>query len=142
MKRYMLETNTVSYIIKAKSQAARGRLAGLRQDETVCISAITEAELHFGLEKIGNPRAPREALHVFLRMLPVLDWGRTEAAVYGELRATQQARGKPLGNLDMLIAAHALAMNAVLVTNDRAFEHIAGLRITNWATDLTGASSS
>ena len=70
-------------------------------------------------------------------LIQVLPWGREEAQTYGSLRAKQEMAGKPLGNLDMLIAAHAISVGAILVTNDRAFSHVPGLPATaNWATEL------
>jgi tRNA(fMet)-specific endonuclease VapC len=67
----------------------------------------------------------------------VQTWGREAAAAYGNLRAKQESMGKPLGPLDMQIAAHAIAVDAVLVSNDRAFQHVPDLRgVENWATDL------
>ena len=133
----MLDTNTVSYIVKGKSQLARAKLAGLQREEIACISAITEAELQYGLAKSRNSEALRFSLNGFLAKLQILSWGREEALVYGQLRVKQEAAGKTLGNLDMLIAAHAIAIGAVLVTNDRAFSQIPHLSSTvNWATDL------
>ena len=133
----MLDTNTVSYIIKGTSLAARTKLARLRHDEIGCISIITEAELQYGLAKSPNAHTLRSALGSFLSKIQILPWGRDEALVYGNLRAKQEKAGKPLGNLDMLIAAHAIAVGAILITNDKAFAHVADLAsITNWATDL------
>ena len=68
--------------------------------------------------------------------IQILPWGRDEAYAYGRLRAKQQSAGKPLGNLDLLIAAHAVSVGAILVTNDKAFSHVADLPgILNWAID-------
>lgn len=132
----MLDTNMCSYILRGTSRAARGKLATLKPEEIACISAITEGEIRYGLAKL-----PSSALHAaienFLTRIRVLPWGRDEAVAYGELRARQERRGKPLGNMDMLIAAHAISSGAVLVTRDRAFAHVEGLAgVVNWATDL------
>ena len=73
----------------------------------------------------------------FLAKIPILPWGSEEALVYGGLRAKQEAAGKPLESMDLLIAAHALAQGAVLVTNDKAFAQVKELPATvNWAIDL------
>lgn len=132
----MLDTNMCSYILRGKSRAARRKLAGLKPDEFACISAITEGEIRYGLAKQPNP-ALHAAIESFLTRIRVLPWSRNEAIAYGELRARQERRGKPLGNMDMLIAAHAISSGAVLVTRDRAFQHVDDLPgIVNWATDL------
>ena len=134
---YMLDTNTVSYILKGRSPAARARLSGLAPDEAVCISSITEAELEFGLAR--NPQAAhlRPALLSFLSRINVLSFASAEAQAYGQLRVRQEAAGRPLQSMDMLIAAHAIAAGAILVTGDKVFTHVSALvGIENWATDL------
>jgi tRNA(fMet)-specific endonuclease VapC len=134
---YMLDTNTVSYILKGTSPAARFRLSGLQPDDVACISSITEAELWYGLDRIGASGARRNALQAFVARLQVLPWGKLEAATYGSFRSKQEAIGRPLGPLDTLIAAHAIAVGAVLVSNDSAFRHAVGLsNLQVWATDL------
>lgn len=133
----MIDTNTVSYIVKGKSPAARSRLSHLGQDEVASISSITGAEIRFGLAK--KPATPefRAAIEGFLAKFPVLPWDREEARVYGTLRAKQEASGKTLENMDMLIAAHAIAVGAQLVTHDAAFQNVPELGATvDWATDL------
>jgi tRNA(fMet)-specific endonuclease VapC len=136
-RRYMLDTNTVSYIIKDKSPASRAKLANLPHGEIACISAITEAELQYGIAKNLKGTVIRPAVEAFCARIQVLPWGREEAQTYGGLRAKQEAQGKVLGNLDMLIAAHAISVGAILVTNDKAFLQVADLPATvNWATEL------
>jgi len=134
---YMLDTNMVSYIAKGQSKAARVRMLNLGEDEAVCLSVITEAEIRYGLAKRPEATALRERMEWFLAAVTVLPWGREEAKVYGELRARLELAGLPLGNLDLQIAAHAVAVGATLVTNDRAFAQVSELRGTeNWAGDL------
>ncbi|MFZ0305972.1 MAG: PIN domain-containing protein [Terracidiphilus sp.] len=134
---YMLDTNTVSYILKGMSVAARKRLAGLGAPEVACISTISEGELWFGLERIGAGTARQNAMRTFLDRLKVLPWGRDEANAYGRFRANQEAIGRPLGPLDTQIAAHAIAAGAVLVSSDAAFKQAAGLPgLEVWATDI------
>lgn len=133
----MIDTNTVSYIVKGKSPAARAKLAGLQSNQIACISAITEGELRYGLAKSPNGPALRVSIEAFFTKLQILPWGRDEAVAYGQVRARQEAAGKTLGNLDMLIAAHAISVNAILVTNDKAFAHVPDLSGTvSWASDL------
>jgi tRNA(fMet)-specific endonuclease VapC len=133
----MLDTNMVSYIIKGVSLAARDHLNALASEHSACISAITEAELRFGLAKLRQSAQRIAAAERFLAHTKVLPWGRAEAAVYGPARARQEAAGKRLDNLDMLIASHAIATHSILVTRDQAFHHVQGLiGFENWATDL------
>lgn len=134
---YLLDTNTIIYILKGKSAAARTRLAGLPDGEVASISAITEGELLYGLAKAGSGDRSRKSLEWFLARMKVLPWGREEAAAYGLLRARQERMGKSLAPLDTQIAAHAVAVGAVVVTNDHAFQQVDSLvGIENWATDL------
>lgn len=134
---YLLDTNTFSYIASGRSPAARNRLEALAREDVACISSITEAEIRFGLARRPQARALRIAIEGLLFKLRVLPWGSNEAAAYGELRAQLEAKGATLSELDMLIAAHAVAQGAVLVSSDRAFSRIAALRhVENWASDI------
>jgi tRNA(fMet)-specific endonuclease VapC len=134
---YMLDTNTVSYILKGNSPAARARLANLGADEVACISIVTEFELEFGLAKKPNAGDLRRALRGFLARIQVLPLGTAEARAYGQPRVRQEAAGRPLESMDMLIAAHAIAVGAILVTADTVFNSVSGLAgKENWATDL------
>lgn len=133
---YMLDTNTVSYIIKGKSKTARARLASLGADEVACISIVTEFELEFGLAKNPNAQNLRDAVRWFLARIKVLPLGTAEARAYGHLRVKQEAAGRPLESMDMLIAAHAIAAGAILITADKVFSFVPGLTRENWATDL------
>ena len=134
---WMLDTNTVSYIVRGKSPAARAKLYGLHADEIGCISVITEAELRYGVSKQAPGAVRLAALNVLFDKLRILPWGSEEALVYGDLRAKLERAGKVLGNLDMLIAAHAISANATLVTRDRAFSQVEDLRPpVNWAVDV------
>jgi tRNA(fMet)-specific endonuclease VapC len=133
----MLDTNTISYIARNRSAAARMRLKEAQAIAQVYISAITEGEILYGLAK--RPQATQLAQYMFATLdgLQVLPWNSVAAAVYGELRAENELRGLCAGNLDMLIAAHAVAEGATLVTNDRAIGRLAGGPETvNWADDL------
>jgi tRNA(fMet)-specific endonuclease VapC len=141
---YLLDTNMVSYVVSGASATARAQLLRLDGKSTVYVSAISEAELRFGMTK--GPKHPIRIamMERFLMKATVLPWGREEAVAYGELRARLQAAGTPLGALDTLIAAHALAIDAVLVTHDKAFHKLnkAGLervlQVVDWAMDLPG----
>lgn len=135
--KYMLDTNTVSYIIRGKSPASRVRLANLGRGAIACISAITQGELQYGLAKRPASTALRTAVEDFVSRIQVLPWTSEEAVTYGALRAKQESTGRPIGNLDILIAAHAISVGATLVTSDHGFSQVSGLSaIENWATDL------
>jgi tRNA(fMet)-specific endonuclease VapC len=132
----MLDTNMVSYVVTGRSRMARQRLSGLGKDEAVCLSAITEAEVLYGVAKAKLGEQRRRSVEWFLARLQVYPWGREAASAYGVLRAKQEAAGKTLGPLDMQIAAHAIASGATLVSRDGAFRQVEGLVIEDWATDL------
>ncbi|MGD0267556.1 MAG: type II toxin-antitoxin system VapC family toxin [Candidatus Sulfotelmatobacter sp.] len=129
--RYLLDTNTVSYVIKGNFPHVRQRLMQVPIRE-VGISVITEAELRFGVARL--PQATRLAIVVeeFLRRVEVLVWDSQAAQRYAQLRAALEERGEPMGNLDLMIAAQAIAADAILVTNDRGFRKVKGLRIEDW----------
>jgi tRNA(fMet)-specific endonuclease VapC len=136
---YLLDTNTVSYILKDKSPAARARLerVGAHKDHEAAISTITVAEIRYGLEKVAAGLPRRKAVEFFFSTITICSWDQPAAEAYGPLRARQEARGKTLGPYDLQIAAHAIALGAVLVTHDRAFRHVAGLAgLEDWATDI------
>lgn len=127
---YLLDTNTVSHLIKRHPQVTQHLLAVPMH--SVCISAITAGELAFGLAKRPEAVALKAAVIEFLRRVEVLPWDAAVAQTYGALRAQMQSKGTPLAALDMQIAAHALHANATLVTSDRAFLHIDQLLVENW----------
>jgi len=133
----MLDTNMVSYVVKGRSPAARARLLALKDDEVAAISAITEAEIRYGLAKRPEATALKALMEGFLASIQVLPWDRDEADAYGRVRAKLEKNGISLGSMDMMIAAHASASGAVLVTNDKVFSQVEDLHATvNWATDL------
>lgn len=134
---YLLDTNTLSYIAKGRSPAARARLQSLHEGDSACISSITEGEVRYGLAKRPQAHALREAIEGLLFKFRILPWGSQEAEAYGNLRAKLEAAGTILSELDLLIAAHAIALGAVLVTNDKALARIKDLHGTvNWASDI------
>jgi tRNA(fMet)-specific endonuclease VapC len=128
---YLLDTNTVSHIIKRQPRVIQ-RLLSVPM-HSVCISAITAGELAFGLAKRPQATALKAAVNEFLRRIDVLPWDDAVAQTYGPLRAQLQSQGTPLAPLDTQIAAHALHAQAILVSSDQAFAHVSGLQIENWA---------
>jgi tRNA(fMet)-specific endonuclease VapC len=120
MPRFMLDTNTVSYVIKGQPAAVRDHLQRVPMQQ-VCISAITEAELLLGL--VQKPAATRlaEVVSQFLLRVEILPWDSAAAKAYADFASAAFAQGKPLSALDMLIASHAIAAGATLVTSDHSF---------------------
>jgi tRNA(fMet)-specific endonuclease VapC len=129
--RWMLDTNTVSYLIRNTHPNVRKQVAR-RPQAALCISAITRSELLYGTAR--HPQATRigAVVHEFLRWVDTLDWTAAVAGRHGALRADLERRGIGIGTLDQMIAAHALALDLTLVSNDRAFARIDGLRLENW----------
>jgi tRNA(fMet)-specific endonuclease VapC len=129
--RYLLDTNIISYLIRSHDPGLDRRME--RASGQLAISAITEAELRFGLAR--RPQAPRlrELIEEALKRVTVLSWDSAAALVYAELRAELERGGRVLEAFDMLIAAHALAVGAILVTADKAFVGVKKLKIENWA---------
>jgi tRNA(fMet)-specific endonuclease VapC len=130
VKRYLLDTNIVSHLIKDHPVVSQ-RIVKIPM-ASLCISVITEAELYYGLAK--RPEAKRLHLVVeeLLKRVDVLPWDSNIVKNYGFIRAEMERRGKPLAPLDMMIAAHALSINAVLVTNDWVFSQVNDLAIEDW----------
>lgn len=139
IRTWMLDTNTVRYIARGQSRAARDRLDSLKIGEVGCISVVTEAEIRYGLVKKPPSLALRTVLDDFLKKIQILPWGSDEAHAYGTVRFKLERAGKIkiMNALDMLIAAHAISANATLVTGDKAFSQVEDMRPpVNWATDL------
>ena len=131
--RYLLDTNIVSYYLRRSSQALETRVSKALQQDACAISVITRAELRFGQAYLGGGDARRQLIEIFLGKLPNLAWSTRTADQYGLLKSTLRRQGRPIGELDTQIAAHALAENLILVThNTKHFERIEGLRIEDW----------
>jgi tRNA(fMet)-specific endonuclease VapC len=130
MKRHMLDTNTVSHLIKQHPTVARHLVAAPMA--SLCISAITEGELLFGLAKRPDAKRLHLVVQEFLRRVDVLPWDSTVATHYGTVQAVMEKKGKILAPLDLLIATHAISVDAVLVTNDQAFTQMTGLHLEDW----------
>ena len=127
----MLDTNTASYAIKGNAAVRKHLLRTAMQQ--VCISVVTEAELLFGTARRPDNAGLRTAVQEFLLRIGILSWDSEAAHQYAYLRALLERRGKAIGNMDLLIAAHALAANLTLVTNDQVFHQVSGLTIVNWS---------
>ncbi len=131
---HMLDTDTVSYLIKGKSPSIEAKLASLIP-AMVCISVITRAELLYGLKRLPADHRLHLAVRQFLKIVRILPWDSEAADWYADIRHQLVSRGQPIGELDMMIAAHTLSAGAVLVTNNhRHYERIdAPLILENWA---------
>ncbi len=127
---YLLDTNTVSNIIKRQPQVTRRLLAVPMH--SVCISSITAGEIAFGLAKRPEAVALKAVVNEFLRHIEVLPWDDAVAQTYGVLRARLQSKGTPLAALDTQIAAHALHTKTTLVSSDKAFTYVTQLQVEDW----------
>ncbi len=133
MKRYMLDTDISSYIIRNRPQSVRERFSKLDSDQ-LCISAITQAELAYGVKAAGAAKTLRLDVEDYVRRLAVLEWGGAAAEHYADIRVKLEAAGTPIGSMDLMIAAHARSIGAVVVTNnEKHFRRVGGLTVENWA---------
>lgn len=129
-ERFILDTNAASGLLR-RHQAVSQRAAAVPLS-TLAISAVTAAELYYGLAKRPAATTLATLVHEFLRYVDVVPWSEDIAPHYGTLRAALEADGITIGALDMMIAAHALAIDATLVTSDHAFKMITVLKIEDW----------
>lgn len=130
--RYLLDTNICTYVINERPAAVLAQFLA-HEEDGLGISAITASELYWGVRKSGSQRNLK-ALEKFMAPLNVIDYGLVAAQAYGILRAELERKGTPIGPLDLQIAAHALALNLTLVTNNlREFKRVPGIKLVNWA---------
>jgi tRNA(fMet)-specific endonuclease VapC len=128
---YMLDTNIISNLIKNPNGKAAKRIARVGESN-ICTSIIVAAELRYGCAKSGSARL-RTAVEDLLGEINVLPFDVPADSEYGGIRAGLEAAGQPIGSNDMLIAAHAAAMGATIVTaNAGEFKRISGLKVENW----------
>jgi tRNA(fMet)-specific endonuclease VapC len=133
MHRYMLDTDTSSYIMKRSNAEVLKKLQRVLIAD-VCISAISRCELMYGVEVSPRREQDQAALDVYLRHVAVLDYPSDAALDYAAIRADLKKRGTMIGANDLLIAAHARCLGLTLVTNNmREFSRVKGLKVENWA---------
>jgi tRNA(fMet)-specific endonuclease VapC len=130
--RYMLDTNICIYIAKRRPPEVKARFERLKPGQLV-MSAITYGELSYGVSKSSQKAKALAQLEELMQDIPVETLDSRAAQAYGEIRATLEKQGRLIGNNDLWIGAHALALNLTLVTNnEREFQRIPGLAIENW----------
>jgi tRNA(fMet)-specific endonuclease VapC len=131
LTRYLLDTNIISDLVRQPQGRAAKRIAEIG-DRQILTSVIVAAELRYGCRKAGSARlsAPVEAL---LSEIEIIPFDEAASRTYADLRTALEARGKPIGGNDMLIAAQALALGCIVVTaNIDEFAHVDGLQVENW----------
>ncbi len=130
MASFLLDTDTVSYVLRGQGPAATKLTS--HQPSEVCISTLTLSELRFGAERRRSRRL-HKLIDVFIASVDVAPFDAASAAAYGRVQAALESKGTPIGTLDTLIASHALALNLTLVSNNlRHFSKVRGLKIVNW----------
>lgn len=130
--RYMLDTNICSYVLRSRPPSVKARFdeAG---DAALAVSTVVLAELLYGAARHPRVVAIRREITDLVSRLAVLPWDEAAAEDYGVLRAALEKAGRPLGAMDMMIAAHARSAGLTLVSNDvRHFERVEGLSLANW----------
>lgn len=133
MIRYLLDTNIVSYFVKGTSAGLVKRMQAGVDAQDIAISAVTRAELRYGLEMMDPSDRRRRRVDLLITELPALPWRIDAADEFGRIRAHLRRNGAPIGEFDTLIAAHALSEKLILVThNTRHFEHVPGLVLEDW----------
>jgi tRNA(fMet)-specific endonuclease VapC len=134
----MLDTDMSSYILKQRNHTLVERFAAIAPVD-ICVSVITKAELLFGVEPFGSMHPLRLRVQSFLQGIQVLSWDDAAADVFPAVKHALARSGQIIGPMDMMIAAHALSIDAVLVTHDpRHFQRIPALRLENWTIDGGG----
>ena len=128
--RYMLDTSTVSHLLRKHPAVTRRVVAA--PITALCISAITQGELLFGLARRPDAKALHDVVWQFLRRVDVLPWDAVTSEVYGRARAASQSQGRVIAPMDLLIGTHALSIGTVLVTSDRAFAQLPRLSVEDW----------
>lgn len=128
---YLLDTNAASAVIRGRQNVSRRALAA--PEGSLSISSVTAAELFYGLEKHPNATTLAYLVNQFLDHLIVHVWTIQTARQFGILRARLEKQGRSISPLDLMIAAHAIDLGATLISADKAFKHIEGLRVEDWS---------
>lgn len=131
MWRFLLDTNIASFLVRGAHPALQHRVRSVHRTHLV-ISSITEAEMRFGIERLPPEAKLRTTVPEFLEGIESAPWDTLCARKYGRLAAAHRKSGDPLSYADAMIAAHALAFDLTLITNDKAFARIEGLAVEDW----------
>ena len=128
---YMLDTDTVSFLVRKNPSIVRNLVK--HEDDEICISAITYAELRFGLEKRGSEKLFNEVSTV-MGKVSIVNFDDSQSELYGKIRLELEKTGTVIGDMDMLIAAAAFSSGAILVShNKKHFSKIKGLKVEDWS---------
>jgi tRNA(fMet)-specific endonuclease VapC len=131
-RRYMLDTDICIYLAKNQHPQVTARFERLKPDQLV-MSAITHGELQCGANKSSHRSRTLAQLAELIQYIPVENLTSSASQAYGEIRATLEKQGRMIGNNDLWIGAHAMALGVTLATNnERGFKRIAGLSVENW----------
>jgi tRNA(fMet)-specific endonuclease VapC len=128
---FMLDTDISSYIIKRRPATLIERFE--RHADSLSVSVMTAAELRFGAEKAGRPKLV-ELVEAYLDRLAILDWTNEVSGYYARIRSQLERSGMPIGNMDLLIASHAVSQGSTLITNNlKHFSSVSGLKVEVWS---------
>ena len=131
MTAFMLDTDISSYIIKRRPATLADKFE--KHAEALSVSVMTAAELRFGAEKAGRPKLA-ELVEAYLERLAILDWTNEVSVHYARIRSQLERSGNPIGNMDLLIASHAVSQRMILVTNNiKHFSSVPGLKVEVWS---------
>ena len=131
MSTLLLDTNTASYLVKGNYPHVRQALIRAAITHTIALSAVTRGELMYGLALKGAPKGLSARVHAVLGQLEILPWDTAVADTYGVIRAWCHKHGVGIAALDLMIATHAIALNATLITHDQSFYPLAFPRLKN-----------
>jgi tRNA(fMet)-specific endonuclease VapC len=129
---FMLDTNICIYIIKKRPIGLLEKFNSIPKN-SLCISVVTYAELEYGVERSSSKKLNQRIIMDFVSNLAVLSWDMDAARHYGKIRSSLEKKGTPIGNMDLMIAAHALSQKCTLVSNNlREFKRVKNLKYENW----------
>ena len=129
---YMLDTDTCAFILRRSSQALLNRIQSVPLERQV-MSMVTLAELLYGVQLSSRKKDDKAAVDALTRHLAVIDWTRDAAEHYADIRADLKKKGQLIGSNDLMIAAHARSLGAIVVTNNvKDFRRVKGLKHENW----------
>ena len=132
MVKYLIDTNVCIYIMNKHPIGIIHKFKMFAVGE-IGVSTITVSELQYGVSKSKNHRLNKQRIEEFLSPLEILPYDEIAASIYGDIRFQLEKRGEPIGPLDLLIAAHALSRNLVLISNnEKEFKRVKNLKVENW----------